>query len=109
MSLQVCVVVFIVPDWTREFHVHTDALNYAIGTMLVQNPNDTIDKSIYYASLLMIRAKKNYSTIEKKNLAMNYVIKKIYHYLLGNSFRFFVNHQTLIYLVNKPIVIGRIT
>jgi hypothetical protein len=30
----------------------THASNYAIGTMLAQNPDDTIDKPIYYANLL---------------------------------------------------------
>jgi len=40
---------------------------------------------------------------------MIYVIKKFHHYLLGNNFTFFVDHQALIYLVNKPTIIGRIT
>ncbi len=35
--------VLIVPNWTKEFHGHIDASNYAIGVMLAQNPNDTID------------------------------------------------------------------
>jgi hypothetical protein len=38
--------VLIVPDWIKEFHVHTNALNYPIGTRLYQNPNDTIGKLI---------------------------------------------------------------
>jgi hypothetical protein len=42
--------ILIVLDWIREFHVHTNALNYAIGAMLDQNPDDTIGKSIYYAN-----------------------------------------------------------
>jgi len=57
----------------------------------------------------MIRAKKKYSTIEKEILVMIYVIKKLCYYMLGNSFMFFVDHQTLIYLINKPIVTGQIT
>ncbi len=83
-------------------------MNYAIGAMLVQNPDDTIDKPIYYVNRLMIGAKKNYSTIEKKDLAMIYAIEKFHHYFLGNGFMFLVDHQALIYLVNKPIVTKRI-
>jgi hypothetical protein len=30
------------------------------------------------------------------------------HYLLGNNFMFYVNHQTLLYLVNKLVVTSRI-
>jgi hypothetical protein len=100
--------VFNIPNWTKEFHVHTNALNYAIGTMVVQNPNNTIDKPIYYASQLMIGANKNYSTIKKEDLVMIYAIKKFHHYLLENNFTFFVDHQALIYLINKPIVTRRI-
>jgi hypothetical protein len=40
---------------------------------------------------------------------MIYVVKKFRHYLLRNSFIFFVDHQALLYLVNKPKIIGRIT
>jgi hypothetical protein len=39
---------------------------------------------------------------------MIYVIKKFHHYLLGNNFTFFVDHQALIYLVNKPTITGQI-
>jgi len=95
--------IFIVLDGMKEFHVHIDASNYAIGTMLGQNLDNTIDEPIYYANRLMIRVEKNYSTTEKGALAMICVIKKLCHYLLGNSFIFFVDHQALIYLVNKPI------
>jgi hypothetical protein len=39
---------------------------------------------------------------------MIYDVTKFKHYLLGNSFIFFMDHQALLYLVNKPIVIGQI-
>ena len=34
--------------------------------------------------------------------------KKFRHYLLANKFVFFVDHQALLYLVNKPCATGRI-
>jgi hypothetical protein len=61
--------------------------------MLDQNPNNTIDRPIYYASRLMNNEEKNYTTIEKEALTMIYVVKKLKHYLLGNSFIFFIDHQ----------------
>jgi hypothetical protein len=60
--------------------------------MLVQNPNKTIYKPNYYASWLMTRTKKIYSTTEKEALAMIYPIKKFGHYMLGSNFTFFVDH-----------------
>jgi hypothetical protein len=39
---------------------------------------------------------------------MIYAIKKFRHYLLENNFMFIIDHQALIYLVNKPTVTGQI-
>jgi hypothetical protein len=57
-----------------EFHVHIDASNFALGVMLGQNLDNTIDKLIYYANRLMNNVEKNYSTIKKEVLAMIYVV-----------------------------------
>jgi hypothetical protein len=35
-------------------------------------------------------------------------LHKFKHYLLGNQFVFYIDHMTLMYLVNKPQVFGRI-
>jgi hypothetical protein len=51
-----CLPALIVLDWKLEFHVHIDASNFALGAMLSQNPNKTINKPIYYASRLMNNA-----------------------------------------------------
>jgi hypothetical protein len=47
-------------------------------------------------------------TVEKKTLAMIYVVRKFRHCLLGDSFILLIDHQALLYLTNKPVVIGRI-
>jgi len=75
-------------------------------SMLAQNFNNTIDHPIYYASQLMNNVEKNYTTTKKEVLTMIYVVKKFCHYLLGNTFIFFVGHQTFWHVVNKPIVIS---
>jgi hypothetical protein len=76
--------------------------------MLGQNLDNTIYKPIYYANRLMNNGKKNYITTEKEALEMIYVVKKFKHCLLGNNFVFYVDHQTLLYLVNKPMVTSQI-
>ncbi len=82
--------------------MHIDASNFVLGVILGQNPDNTIDRPIYHASRLMNSAQKNYTTTENEDLTMIYVVKKFKHYLLENSFIFFVVHQALLYLVNKP-------
>jgi hypothetical protein len=61
-----CLPMLMVPNWKIKFHVHIDASNFALGIMLGQNPNNTIDRPIYYPSRLMNNEKKNYTTTEKE-------------------------------------------
>ena len=53
-------------------------------------------------------AEKNYTTTEREGLAMVYALQKFRHYLLGAPFKMFTDHSTLKYLVNKPVLGGRI-
>ena len=95
-------------DWSLKLHIHTNASNNVVGAMLVQNPTGKIDQPIAYASRLLSRAEKNYTTTEKEALAMVYAVNKFRHYLLGNKFVFYVDHIALQYLINKPQVSGRL-
>jgi hypothetical protein len=40
---------------------------------------------------------------------MVYALHKFRHFLLGNKCVFYVDHMALVYLVNKPQMLGRIT
>ena len=91
-----------------EFHVHCDVCNIGLGAVLAQNIQGDRDSSIHYASQLLNNAEKNYSTTERESLAIIYSVGKFRHYLLANHFAFYVDHQALIYLVNGPVVFGRI-
>jgi hypothetical protein len=51
-----CLLVLMVPNWKIEFHLHTNTSNFALEAMLGQNPNNTIDRPIYYASKLVNNA-----------------------------------------------------
>ena len=96
------------PNWTEIFHVHIDASAYAIGCILTQSGEKNMGFPISYASCQLNSAEKNYTIIEHKGLSMIYAVKKFRHYLLANKFVFFVDHQALMYLVNKPCATGRI-
>ena len=39
---------------------------------------------------------------------MVYALQKFRHYLLGGHFKMFIDHSALQYLVNKPVLGGRI-
>ena len=91
-----------------EFHVHTDASDIVVGAMLAQNPTSKTDQPIAYASRLLSKAEKNYTTTEKEALAMVYAVNKFCHYLLGNKFIFYMDNFALQYLVNKAQMSGRL-
>ena len=67
-----------------------------------------MDFPISYASRQLNAAEKNYTTIEHEGLTMVYAVNKFCHYLLANKIVFFVDHQALLYLANKPCNTGRI-
>jgi hypothetical protein len=50
----------------------------------------------------------NYTSTEREGLAMVCALHKFCHYLFGGNFKMFTNHFTLKYLVNKPVLGGRI-
>jgi len=67
-----------------------------------------MDHLVYYASIKLSTAERNYTTTERQALAMVYSLQKFRHYLLGAPFKFFTDHKTLKYLVNKLVLEGRI-
>ena len=100
--------ILIYPNWDKEFCVHVHASNYAIGATLAQTGKEGLDHPVYFASKLLSKAECNYSTIEREALSMVYAVQNFRHYLLATPFTFFVDHQALMYLVNKPVVQGRV-
>ncbi len=102
------VLILISPNWQVEFHVHTNASLLAMGAMLSQNIIRKSDRPIVYVFRFLNITKHNYSTTQKKVLIMVISLHKFKHYLLGNKFVFYVDHMALVFLVNKPHVLGRI-
>ena len=47
-------------------------------------------------------------TTEHEGLAIVYALQKFRHYLLGGHFKMFTDQSTLKYLVNKPMLGGKI-
>jgi len=79
-----------------------------LGIVLAQSGEGNIDHPIAFASRKLSTAEKNYTTTEREGLAMVYALQKFRHYLLGSRFKMFTDHSALNYLVNKPVLGGRI-
>ena len=74
------------PSVTSQFVMYIDASDVGLGAALEQE-----GKVVSFASRILDRAEKNFSTIEKECLALIFGTKQFRHYLLGRqSFR--INH-----------------
>jgi hypothetical protein len=100
--------ILVFPDWSKEFHIHVDASSIALGAVLAQPGVGDIDHPISFDGKKLSTSKMNYTTTRRESLAMVYALHKFKHYLLGGHFKMFTNHSALKYLVNKPVLGGRI-
>jgi hypothetical protein len=100
--------ILVFPYWSKEFHMHVDASSIALGGVLAQLGVGDIDHLLAFVSRKLSIAEINYTTTEREGLAMVYALEKFFHYLLGGHFKMFTDHSVLKYLVNKPVLGGRI-
>ena len=94
--------------WKKEFHVHVDASSIVLGIVLTQPGEGALDYPISFSSRKLLTTKKNYTTIEREWLTMVYALQNFLHYLLGGHFQMYTDHSVLKYLVNMPVLGGKI-
>ena len=91
------------PDFGREFIVTCDASADGIGSVLSQG---TIGKDlpIAYASRVLTKAEKNYSTIERELTAIVWACRQFRPYIWGRKFTIVTDHKPLtwIFKMNDP-------
>jgi hypothetical protein len=80
----------------------------AVGVMLAHNLTKKHDQPIVYTSRFLNKAERNYNTIEHETLVIVFTLHKFKHYLLGNKFVSYVDHRAMVYIMNKPHVLGHI-
>jgi len=83
------------PDFSKQFTLITDASNFALGAVLMQQ-----NKTIAYASRSLNDHEKNYSTIEKELLGIVWAVKYFRPYLYGRKFTIKTDHRPLVWLNN---------
>jgi hypothetical protein len=81
------------PDFDKEFILATDASNVAIGAVLGQLDELGKEHPVAYASRVLNKAERNYSTTEREALAIFWAVKHFHAYLHNVHFRIVTDHQ----------------
>ena len=93
------------PNWSLPFHIHIDASDYTIETILGVKER-VIKYVIYHINKNLQGVKFNYTIIEKELLVVIYALNKFRHYISGYEIFVHIDHSTIKYLMNKLDIFG---
>lgn len=99
--------ILIYPDFNKQFILHTDSSDFAVGSVLSQG-NIPNDKPIHYFSKILNSAQTKYSTIEKELLAIILAVQNFNCYLTGREFLIVTDHRPLTFLFNSKNINARL-
>ncbi|GKV14108.1 hypothetical protein SLEP1_g25025 [Rubroshorea leprosula] len=94
-------------DWSLPFEIMCDASNHAVGVVLGKR-REGKPFVVYYASITLNSAQRNYSTTEKELLAIVFALDQFCSCLIGSPITIFTNHAMLNYLLSKKDVKARL-
>lgn len=86
--------VLVLPDFSKEFVLETDASNYGVGAVLSQMHEEGLRPIAYWSKHLSI-AQRNYSASERELLAVLLAMEHFRQCLYGRLFRVITDHQPL--------------
>ena len=70
-------------DFSKMFKLYTDASDVGLEAVLMQKDDQGKDRVICYKAKTLLSSKKNYPTMEKKCLAIMWVMQKFKHFFGG--------------------------
>ena len=80
------------PDFDQEFHIYTDASDYQLGSVIMQN-----NKPLAFYSRKLNSAQKRYTTGEQELLSIVETLKEFKNILLGQKLIVHTDHKNLLY------------
>ena len=91
------------PNTQKPYKLYTDASNYAIGGILVQDDENGVERVVQYISSSLKGSQLNWPTIEKEAYALIYALQKLRPYLYGAQFTVYTDHKPL-----KSLFLGEV-
>ena len=86
--------ILIFPDFDKPFHLFTDASNEGLGAALMQNVEGKY-KPVAYASRMMNKSERNYSTTDREMLAIVWALRHFEEIILGYDITVHTDHMPL--------------
>ena len=84
------------PQTDRPYILYTDASDYALGAILVQEDNNGIERPIQYVSKQLNARERKWATIEREAYAVVHALRSLRVYLLGSDFVVYTDHKPLL-------------
>ena len=88
------------PDFSRTFHIYSDASDYGIAGCLMQC-HDGILHPLSYASRSLNPAQRNYSTTKKEALALTFTLENYRDLVLHYKVQVYTDHAPLLAIMKK--------
>ena len=86
------------PDWSRTFHVHTDASKLGVGAVLMQEDDQRQLRPLQYASQALSPTQQRWDTREQELYAVKWAVEQWRPYLLGRKLIVETDHANLKWL-----------
>ena len=96
------------PQTDKPYKLYTDASNYAVGAILVQEDDSGIERVIHYLSHMLDSTQAKWSTVVKEAYAIVYALQKLRPYLWGSRFEIITDHKPLKSLFCQGIASSKI-
>ena len=83
------------PNTRKPYKLYTDACDYPVGEILVQEDDEGMERVIHFLSHQLNAQQRTWATMEKEAYAIVYALNKLKTYLWGAQFTIYTDHKPL--------------